>query len=186
MSGSYLKKGNQKYMENSVHKSMLGTQQIKSLREDVIRGIDFIEKHKYQIGQNDYKNLFHQYQHVLNIYNNMIDRNMIQSKYIDPRTVVQTQPIIDGPDYDVQDWERQFTANNLQIEPYTIPPINAFRRIKNYNQYMGSQAKAKTNALKNEGNLSYGFPKDIPSMQNPITGTNDVQMTNQASYSYRA
>ncbi len=72
----------------------------------------------------------------------MIDRNMIQSKYIDPRTVVQTQPIIDGPtDYDIADWEKQFTANNLNIEPYTIPPINAFREIKDYNKYYQSQQK---------------------------------------------
>lgn len=133
------------YQNLMTHKTMLSTNQIKALREDVIRGIDFVEKHKYQIGQNDYKNLFHQYQHILNIYNNMIDRNMIQSKYIDPRTVVQTQPIVDGPaSYDIQDWERQFTANNLNIEPYTIPPINAFRRIPDYNKYYGSQAKKMT------------------------------------------
>lgn len=133
------------YHNLQTHKAMLGTQQIKALREDVIRGIDFIEKHKYQIGQNDYKNIFNQYQHILNIYNNMIDRNMVQSQYIDPRTVVQTQPIIDGQsDYNIQDWEKQFTANNLQVEPYTIPPINAFRRIKDYNKYMGSQAKNKS------------------------------------------
>lgn len=124
------------------HKTNLSTQQIKALREDVIRSIDFIEKHKYQIGQNDYKNLFTQYQHILNIYNNMIDRNLIQSKFIDPRTVVQTQPVIDGPtDYNIQDWEKQFTANNLNIEPYTIPPINAFRRIKDYNKYYGAHGK---------------------------------------------
>lgn len=124
------------------HKSMLSTQQIKSLREQVIRSIDFIEKHKYQIGQNDYKNIFDQYQHILNIYNNMIDRNLIQSKYIDPRTVVQIQPIIDGSNnYDIQDWEKQFTANNLNIEPYTIPPINSFRQIKDYNKHTGAQRK---------------------------------------------
>ena len=144
------------YMSNSVHKSMLDTPQVKSLREDVIRAIDFLEKHKYQIGQNDYKNLFHQYQHILNIYNNMIDRNLVQSKYIDSRTVVQTQPVIDGPTYDLQDWEQQFTANNLQIEPYTIPPINAFRRIKNYNQHMGAMAKKKT--MDSEAGMSYGLP----------------------------
>tara|TARA_R100001163_G_C5058030_1_gene194587 strand:- start:73 stop:639 length:567 start_codon:yes stop_codon:yes gene_type:complete len=144
MSGAPYFKQNCGYQDNSVHKTMLNTPQVKSLRQDVIRAIDFLEKHKYQIGQNDYKNLFNQYQHVLNIYNNMIDRNLVQSKYIDPRTVVQTQPIIDGPEYDVEDWEKQFTANNLQIEPYTIPPINAFRRIKDYNKYMGAQAKRKT------------------------------------------
>lgn len=136
---------NNPYHEYAVlmnHKSSLSTSQIKSLREDVIRSIDFIEKHKYDIGQNDYKNLFDQYQHILNIYNNMIDRNLIQSKYIDPRTVVQTQPIIDGRSgYDIQDWERQFTANNLNIQPYTIPPINAFRNIPDHNKYMGSQGK---------------------------------------------
>jgi len=133
------------YHDVESHKSMLSTQQIKSLREDVIRSIDFIEKHKYQIGQNDYKNLFTQYQHVLNIYNNMIDRNMIQSKFIDPRTVVQTQPVIDGAnDYNIQDWEKQFTTNNLNIDPYTIPPINAFREIKDYNKYYGSQGKKST------------------------------------------
>lgn len=133
------------YHTLATHKSQLSTPQVKSLREDVIRAIDFLEKHKYQIGQNDYKNLFQQYQYILNIYNNMIDRNLIQSKYIDPRTVVQTQPIIDGPaNYDIQDWERQFTANNLNIQPYTIPPINAFRNIPDYNKHMGSRAKAKT------------------------------------------
>ena len=134
--------GYEKYYNLSYHKTGLSTPQLKSLREGVIRAIDFIEKHKLQIGQNDYKNIFHQYQHILNIYNNMIDRNMIQSKYIDPRTVVQTQPIIDGPtDYDIADWEKQFTANNLNIEPYTIPPINAFREIKDYNKYYQSQQK---------------------------------------------
>lgn len=187
-------------MDNSVHKSALGTQQIKSLRKDVIRGIDFLEKHKYQIGQNDYKNLFTQYQHVLNIYNNMIDRNMIQSKYIDPRTVVQTQPIIDGPEYDVQDWERQFTANNLQIEPYTIPPINAFRRIKNYNQYMGSRAKAKTmgaagmgaagGRMETSADQTYGEPWAVPNMSNAMgwkSGPGDnMPLKNTSNYSYRA
>ena len=134
--------GIEQYQSLSYHKTGLSTEQIKNLRESVIRGIDFLEKHKLQIGQNDYKNLFHQYQHVLNIYNNMIDRNIIQSKYIDPRTVVQTQPIIDGPsNYDVADWEKQFTANNLNIQPYTIPPINAFREIKDYNKYYRSQGK---------------------------------------------
>jgi hemoglobin-like flavoprotein len=126
----------------TTHKTGLSTQQIKALREPIIRGIDFLEKHKLQVGQNDYKNLFHQYQHILNIYNNMIDRNVIQSKYIDPRTVVQTQPIIDGPtDYDIADWEKQFTANNLNIEPYTIPPINAFRKVKDYNNHYRTQEK---------------------------------------------
>jgi hypothetical protein len=125
-----------KYHNLDVHKTGLSIDQIKSLRDPVIRSIDFIEKHKIQIGQDDYKNLFQQYQHILNLYNNMIDTNLIQSKYIDPRTVVQTQPIIDGKaDYDVADWEKQFTVNNLNIDPYTIPPINAFRDIKDYGKF---------------------------------------------------
>jgi hypothetical protein len=143
------------FMDNYVHKTSLDTSQLKKLREDVIRAIDFIEKNKYQISQGDYKNLFSQYQHVLNVYNNMIDRNLVQSKYIDPRTIVQTQPIIDGPSYDVQDWERQFTANNLQIEPYSIPPINAWRNVKDYNQCMGAGAKIRT--MKSSADASLGF-----------------------------
>lgn len=133
------------YQKLNNHKTMLGSDQLKTLRANVILGIDFIQTHKYQIEQSDYKNLFSQYQHILNIYNNMIDRNLIQSKYIDPRTVVQTQPVIDGrSDYDIQDWERQFTANNLNIQPDSIPPINAWRQIPDYNKHMGSQAKYKT------------------------------------------
>lgn len=134
--------GAEQYQNLAYYKTGLSIQQIKALRENIIRGIDFLESHKLQIGQNEYKNLFDYYQHILNTYNNMIDRNMIQSKYTDPRTVVQTQPIIDGPsNYDMADWEKQFTANNLNIQPYTIPPINAFREIKDYNKYYKSQEK---------------------------------------------
>lgn len=133
--------GYAKYHKVDTHKTGLSVEQIKKLREPVIRSID-LEAHKIQIGQDDYKNLFQQYQHILNIFNNMIDTNMIQSKYIDPRTVVQTQPIIDGkPDYDVADWEKQFTANNLNIDPYTIPPINAYREIADYGKYYRAQTK---------------------------------------------
>ena len=50
-------------------------------------------------------------------------------KPIDSRTVVQVQPIIDGSDdYTMAGWEKQFTANNLNIQPNTITPINQFRR----------------------------------------------------------
>jgi hypothetical protein len=128
------------------NKTMLSTQQIKALREEVIRSIDFIEKHKYQILFNDYNDLFENYQHILNLYNQMIDRNMIQSKFIDPRIVVQTQPIIDGPaDYNIKDWERQFTANNLGVTPDNIPSINAYRQVKDYNKQTGAQNKQMFN-----------------------------------------
>ena len=159
------------FMDNYVHKTMLDTVQLKKLREDVIRAIDFIEKNKFKITQEDYKNLFSQYQHVLNVYNNMIDRNLVQSKYIDPRTIVQTQPIIDGPSYDVQDWERQFTANNLQIEPYTLPPINAWRNVKDYNQCMGAGAKVRT--MKTSADSSLGFCGSAP-MAGKAHSTQDI------------
>lgn len=133
---------NEENQSLSYYKTGLSCQQIRSLRDGVVRSIEFLEQNKLQVGQNDYKNLFQLYQNILNTYNNMIDRNMIQSQYIDPRTVVQTQPIIDGRnDYELEDWEKQFTANNLQIKPYTIPPINAFRQIKDYNKYYASQTK---------------------------------------------
>ena len=124
------------------NKTSLSTQQIKALREEVIRSIDFIEKHKYQMLQSDYSDIFDGYQHILNLYNQMIDRNMIQSKFIDPRIVVQTQPIIDGPpNYDTKEWERQFTANNLNVTPDNIPSINAYRQVKDYNKQTGAQNK---------------------------------------------
>lgn len=125
------------YFDMTKYKTNLSTQHIKELRTPIIRSIDFLERNKACISQEDYKNLFDQYQHILNVYNNMIDRNVIQSKFIDPRTVVQTQPIIDGAaDYDLSDWEKQFTANNLQIQPYSIPPINTFRQVKDQTKYM--------------------------------------------------
>lgn len=124
------------YFDMTKYKTNLSTKYIKELRAPIIRSIDFLERNKACISQEDYKNLFDQYQHILNVYNNMIDRNVIQSKYIDPRTVVQTQPIIDGAaDYDLSDWEKQFTANNLQIQPYSIPPINTFRQVKDQTKY---------------------------------------------------
>ena len=124
-------------------KTGLSTDQIKSLREGVIRGIDFIEKHKVQISQEDYKDLFQNYQHILNTYNNMIDRNIIQSKYIDNRTIVQVQPIIDGrDDYNTQSWEKQFTANNLNVQPYMLsPPQNTFRQVKDTDKFRRMCAK---------------------------------------------
>ena len=46
-----------KYQLNT-HQTALHTAQIKELRAQVIRSIDFLEKNKYHIDQNDYKNLF--------------------------------------------------------------------------------------------------------------------------------
>lgn len=130
------------YHQVESHKTSLSTQQLAAVREEAIRSLDFIEHHKYQILQEDYKDLFTQYQHIIDRLNSMIDRNMVQSKYIDPRTVVQTQPLIDGPDdYDIQDWERQFTANNINVQPYTIPPINAWRKTKHFNKEVGALLK---------------------------------------------
>lgn len=130
------------YFNVDTNKTMLSTQQIKALREEIIRNIDFIETNKYQMLQVDYSNIFDSLQHILNTYNQMIDRNMIQSKFIDPRIVVQTQPIIDGPpNYNIQEWEKQFTFNNLYVVPDNIPGTSAYRQVKDYNKETGAKNK---------------------------------------------
>jgi hemoglobin-like flavoprotein len=127
--------GYEQYHQLETYKTDLSTEQIKALRDPVVHALNFIQQHKYQISQNEYQNLFQQYQHIWNIYNNMIDRNIIQSKYNDNRTIVQTQPIIDGPpDYDIPQWQKAFTANNLNVIPSQIPPVNTFRQVKDYNK----------------------------------------------------
>jgi hypothetical protein len=143
------------YFNVDNNKTALSTQQLKALREEVIRGIDFIETNKYQLLQVDYGNLFDAYQHILNTYNQMIDRNMIQSKFIDPRVVVQTQPIIDGPpNYNIKMWEKQFTVNNLCVVPDCIPPTSAYRKVKDYNKQVGAQNKQIANMMNNLPNMT--------------------------------
>lgn len=122
----------------SYHNSQLSTDQLKRLRRPIIEAIYFLEQNKARMQYNAYLDLFDCYQRILNRYNNLIDTNTVQAKYTDPRTVVQVQPIVDGrPDgqYDVADWERQFTANNINL-PATLynnhPPSNRFREIRDH------------------------------------------------------
>lgn len=107
----------------------LTTEQIRKLRTPILEALYFLDKNKLQIDFNLYAKLFNYYQGILNSYNIMLDKNIVQATYIDSRTVVQVQPIIDGSDdYTMAGWEKQFTANNLNIQPNTITPINQFRR----------------------------------------------------------
>jgi len=122
----------------SYYNTKLNTDQLKRLRRPIIEGLYFIEQNKDRMDYNIYTDIFSSYQRLLNRYNTLIDTNVVQAQYTDPRTVVQVQPIVDGTSdgkYDLADWEKQFTANNMNL-PSTAynnhPPSNRFREIRDY------------------------------------------------------
>ena len=118
----------EKFQKVSTPKKNLSTAHLRLLRDPITKAIDYIETHKFEMDGELYGQLFMHYHEILNIYNNMIDRNTVQAANIDSRTVVQVQPVIDGDQYTMNSWERQFTANNLNVIPEVITPINTFRR----------------------------------------------------------
>jgi hypothetical protein len=120
------------------HNTQMSTAELTRLRRPIMEGLNFLEQNKNRLDYNTYLDLFDCYQRTLNRYNNLIDTNTVQNQYTDPRTVVQVQPIVDGrPDgkYEMADWERQFTANNINL-PSTAynnhPPAQRFREIRDH------------------------------------------------------